>query len=87
MLHLAARRALVLGRVRAFSSSQQPRVLLRAFKGFGMAGGVFMHDVNAALFREVDRLVVLEQQQGQQQVEQALVAQQDPAALEAGRLS
>jgi hypothetical protein len=53
MLHLAARHALVLGQVRALSSSQQPRVLLRAFKGFGMAGGVVMHDVNAALVREV----------------------------------
>jgi hypothetical protein len=53
MLHLAARHALVLGHVRVFSSSQQPCVLLRAFKGFGMAGGVVMHDVNAALVREV----------------------------------
>jgi hypothetical protein len=70
MLHLAARHALVLARVRAFSSSQQPRVLLRAFKGFGMAGGVFMHDVNGALFHELDRLVALEQHQQHEQGQQ-----------------
>lgn len=66
MLHLAAERATALARLQAFSSSNQPTVLLRAFRALGMVSMKAMHSVNAALFAEVDRLNTQEAQQQQQ---------------------